>query len=200
MASAVGSRPTSLSSRRVFWPVLSLVALLAITIFFLYSQGRYWICTCGFVKVWAGDIYSFTDNSQHIFDPYSFSHVQHGLLFYMLVAWLLPRLRLGWQFFTAMAIEAGWEMFENSSIVIRRYQQTTISDGYSGDTILNSFSDLVLCGVGFWIAHWLGFRRTVVLFVVIEVAMILWIRDSMLLNILMLVFPVEAVRNWQLGL
>jgi hypothetical protein len=99
-----------------------------------------------------------------------------------------------------MTIEAGWEMFENSSMVIQRYNETTISKGYTGDTIINSLSDLTMCAVGFWIAHFLGFRRSLVLVVAIEVIMILWIRDSMIINILMLLFPVPALRNWQMGL
>jgi hypothetical protein len=200
MESATRISPTSLSSRRILWPALALLALLAFTLYFLYSQGRFWICTCGTVKLWAGDIWSNTDNSQHIIDPYSFSHIQHGLLLYWLVSWVLPRLSLAWRFVAALTIEAGWEMFENSSGMIRRYNEMTISKDYAGDTIINSFSDLAMCALGFWIAHFLGFRRTLVLFIAIEVVMILWIRDSMLLNIIMLLFPIEALRNWQMGL
>jgi hypothetical protein len=200
MESATRISPTPLSSRRILWPALALIALLAFTTYFLYSQGRFWICSCGFVKLWAGDIWSAIDNSQHIIDPYSFSHIQHGLLFYWLVAWVLPRLSLAWRFVAAMTIESGWEMFENSSVMIRRYNEMTISKDYTGDTIINSFSDLAMCTLGFWIAHYLGFRRTLVLFIAIEVVMILWIRDSMFLNIIMLLFPIEAIRNWQMGL
>lgn len=200
MESATRISPTSFSFRRVLWPALALSALLAFTVYFLHSQGRYWICTCGTVKWWAGDIWSMADNSQHIFDPYSFSHIEHGFLFYWLVAWALPRLRLAWRFVAALTIESGWEMFENSSTMIQRYNETTISKGYEGDTVINSLSDLALCGLGFWIAYFLGFRLTLVLLIVIEVVMILWIRDSMLINIIMLLFPVEALRNWQMGL
>ena len=200
MESAPPINPTSLSLRRILWPGLALSVLLVFTVYFLYSQGRTWICTCGTVKLWAGDIWSMADNSQHIFDPYSFSHIEHGLLFYWLVAWALPRVRLAWRFVVAMTIEAGWEMFENSSAMIQRYNETTISKGYAGDTIINSLSDLALCGVGFWIAHYLGFRLSLVLLILIEVVMILWIRDSMLINIIMLLFPIEALRDWQMGL
>jgi hypothetical protein len=200
MQSATRISPPFLSSRRILWPILALIALLAFTVYYLHSQGRFWICTCGTVKLWAGDIWSNSDNSQHLIDPYSFSHIEHGFLFYWLVTWLLPRIRLAWQLVSALTIEAGWEMVENSSMLIQRYNETTISKDYTGDTIINSLSDLAMCGVGFWIAHALGFRRTLVLLIAIEVVMILWIRDSMLLNIIMLLFPVEALRNWQMGL
>lgn len=200
MAAATHIPRTSLFPRRIVWPTVALIALLAFTAYYLQSQGRFWICSCGFVKLWGGDIWSKTDNSQQIFDPYSFSHIQHGFLFYWLVSWALPRLRLTWRLVSALTIESGWEMFENSRLIINRYNETTISKDYTGDTIINSFSDLAMCAVGFWIAHTLGFRRTFAIFVAIEVIMILWIRDSMIINIIMLVFPVEALRNWQMGL
>jgi hypothetical protein len=199
MESTTRISPTSLSSRRILWPAVALLALLAFTVSFLHSQGRFWICTCGTVKWWAGDIWSNTDNSQHLLDPYSFAHIEHGLLFYWLVVWVLPRLRVAWRFVTALTIEAGWEMIENSSVLIRRYNETTISKDYAGDTVINSLGDLAMCSLGFWLAHFLGFGRTLVLVIAIEVVMILWIRDSMLLNIIMLLFPVEALRNWQMG-
>jgi hypothetical protein len=200
MQSSTHGSSTLFSARQLLWPTLAMGVLLAFTIYFLHSQGRFWICTCGFVKWWAGDIWSNTDNSQHIFDPYSFSHIQHGFLFYWLVVWLLPKLTLAWKFVGAMSVEAGWEMFENSSMMIQRYNETTISKDYAGDTVINSMSDLALCGLGFWIAHYLGFRRTFVLLIAIEVVMILWIRDSIILNIIMLLFPIEAIRDWQMGL
>jgi len=200
MESSVGVSPASLSSRRILWPALAVVALLAFTVLFERSQGRFWICSCGYVKLWAGDIWSNLDNSQHLLDPYSFSHIEHGLLFYWLLYLLLPRIRVAWRFVSAITLESAWEMFENSSLVIQRYNETTISKGYTGDTIINSVSDLTMCGLGFWIAHFLGFRRSAALVIAIEVVMILWIRDSMIINIIMLLYPVPALRNWQMGL
>src|SRR6187397_858587 len=129
--------PTSGSRWRILGPALALVAILAFTLFFLQSQGRIWICTCGYVKLWAGDIWSNLDNSQHLLDPYSFSHIEHGLLFYWLAYLLLPTLRVAWRFVAAMTLEASWEMFENSNAVIRRYNETTISKEYAGDAIIN---------------------------------------------------------------
>lgn len=200
MESAAYIRPTPLPPRHILWSALTLIALLTFTVYFLHSQGRFWICTCGYVKLWAGDIWNNLDNSQHLLDPYSFSHIEHGILFYWLVYLLLPRLRLAWRFVVAMTIEAGWEMFENSSMVIQRYNETTISKGYTGDTIINSLSDLTMCALGFWLAHYLGFRRSLIVVIAIEAVMILWIHDSMIINIVMLLFPIPALRNWQMGL
>ena len=102
------------------------------------------------MKLWAGDIWSNLDNSQHLLNPYTFSHIEHGLLFYWLVYLVVPKLRLAWQFVIAMTIEATWEMFENSAPVIRRYNEMTISKDYSGDTIINSLSDMMtMCALGF---------------------------------------------------
>lgn len=179
-----------------FRPWVAIVALLVATALLLQGQGRLWICTCGRVLLWAGDIWS-SDNSQHLLDPYSFTHVLHGFVFFWLVAWLAPKLALGWQLWLALLIEAAWEVAENSAAVIDRYRETTIALGYNGDTIINALADIVLCGVGFWLARRLGWRRTLALFILTEVLLALWIRDGLLLNILMLLYPLDAVKTWQ---
>jgi hypothetical protein len=199
MESAARISTTSHASRRILWPALTVIALLAFTVFFERSQGRFWICSCGYVKLWAGNIWSNLDNSQHLLDPYSFSHIEHGILFYWLMSLLLPKIRLAWRYVAAITLESTWEMFENSSMVIQRYNETTISKGYTGDTIINSLSDLTMCTLGFWLAHFLGFRRSLALVIAIEVVMILWIRDSMIINIIMLLFPIPTLRHWQMG-
>lgn len=191
--------PAASAAHRWLWPALAIVALLALTVYLLYSQGRLWICACGYVRLWAGDIWS-SDNSQHIFDPYSFTHIEHGILFYWLLAWVLPRVRLAWRFVIALALEAGWEVGENTEAVINRYRETTLAQGYTGDTVVNSLADIAMCGVGFWIAHVLGFWKALALLVAIEVLLLWWIRDSLALNVLMLVYPIEAIRTWQMGL
>lgn len=199
MAPAPTPSPNPLTSRRFLWPVLTLVAFLALTAYLLHVQGRLWICACGSVRLWAGDIWS-SDNSQHLLDPYSFTHIEHGILLYWLLALLLPRVRLAWRFVIAMVIESGWEVLENSAAVIQRYREATLALGYEGDTVVNALSDVVLCGVGFVIAHYLGFWRTLVLLIAIEAVLIYWIRDSLLLNLIMLVFPIDAIRTWQMGM
>ena len=187
-----------ISHRRNPWPWLAIAFVLVLTIFGLWYQGRLWICSCGYVNLWAGNTKS-SDNSQHLFDPYSFTHVLHGLLFYGALAWIAPRLPLAWRLAVAVAVEAAWEVVENSAFVIQRYREATLALGYEGDTIVNSLGDILCMAAGFWLARVLGFRRSTVLFVVTEVVLTLRIRDSLLLNILMLLFPINAIKTWQMG-
>ena len=162
----------------------------------LRSQGRLWLCSCDYLLLWSGDPWS-SDNSQHLLDPYSFTHVLHGFVFCGLVALILPRLTEVWQLWVAVSIEAVWEVLENSEFVIRRYREETAALSYQGDTIVNSLADILLCGLGFVVARRLGLRRTVVLFVVTEVTLAVWIRDNLSLNVLMLIYPIEAIKEWQ---
>jgi len=179
-------------------PWLGLAILLAGTAWLLHGQGRLWICSCGQVWLWAGDIWS-SHNSQHLLDPYSFTHVLHGVLFYGLLVWLRPGLPLPWRLCLATLIEAAWEVVENSEFVIQRYRETTMALGYEGDTIVNSLGDIVVCGLGFMLARQLGFRRSVIFFVATELALLLWIRDSLILNVIMLLYPIEGIKAWQVG-
>jgi hypothetical protein len=114
-----------------------------------------------------------------------------------LLALIAPRLSPVWQLWVAVSIEALWEVVENSEFVIQRYREETAALGYHGDTIVNSLADIFLCGIGFVLARYLGFRRTFALFVVTEVALAIWIRDNLSLNILMLVYPIDAIKEWQ---
>ncbi len=159
--------------------------------------GRLWWCKCGSLSVWSWDIWS-THNSQHLIDWYSFSHVQHGLVFYGILHLLAHKSSLGFRLVVSTAIEAFWEVLENSPLIIDRYRAVTASLDYYGDSILNSASDVACCVFGFWLAIRLPGRVSIALFVVIELVMILWIRDSLLLNVLMLTWPIEAIRQWQL--
>jgi hypothetical protein len=156
-----------------------------------------WLCACGSVQLWSGQVCS-ANNSQHFLDPYSFTHVLHGFLFFWLIAWLLPRLGAKWQLALAVAVEGCWEVFENTNFIIDRYRSETAALGYNGDTVVNSFGDILCCMVGFIIARRLGLRRSLIVFAVLEVVLILWIRDSLLLEIVMLVVPVDALRAWQM--
>src|SRR4028118_130518 len=179
-------------------PWLAIVAVLVLVAYQLRSQGRLWWCPCDYLLLWSGDPWS-SDNSQHLLDPYSFTHVLHGFLFCGLIALIVPRLRRAWQLWLAISLEAVWEVVENSRFVIERYRKETAALGYQGDTIVNSLADILLCGVGFLLASRLGFRRTVALFVVTEVALTVWIRDNLSLNVLMLIYPLEVVKGWQGG-
>ncbi len=175
---------------------LALVALLAATALVLRAQGRLWICECGRVLVWVADAWS-GDTSQHLADPYTLTHVLHGVAFCGALALLLPRLDWRRRFLVAVLAEAAWEIIENTNYVINRYREATAALGYTGDTIINSLGDIAACALGFLLARRLGLWRSIAFFVAVEVMLVLWIRDSLLLNILMLFYPLDSVREWQ---
>jgi Protein of unknown function (DUF2585) len=172
-----------------------LVLLLMIVL--LRVQGRLVACACGYFEVWTSDTCS-ANNSQQLFDPYSFTHLLHGFLFFWLIALLFTRLTTGWQLWVAVLLESAWEVFENTSFVINKYRTETAALGYQGDTVVNSLGDLACALVGFLIARQLGVRRSLILFLLVELVLIVWIHDSLLLQILMLVQPVEAIKLWQM--
>ncbi|HEX4144707.1 MAG TPA: DUF2585 family protein [Pirellulales bacterium] len=175
-----------------------MAALLVATAIELHRQGRLWRSASGRLLPWAGDVWS-PENSQQFFDPYSATHVLHGFILCGLAAWLLDRWPVAWRLCLAIALESLWEMFENTQFAIDRYRQATVAVGYRGDTVINSLGDILSCGVGFLIAHRIGWRWSLAVFIATEVVLIYWIRDSLLLNVLMLVCPLARVKAWQLG-
>jgi hypothetical protein len=189
------------ATEKSLWPWLAIAVVLGATAPLLHAEGRLWICSCGNLHLWAGDTCS-ANNSQQFLDPYSFTHVLHGIVYFWLIALLvkfvLPWLRSAWQLWLAVAVASLWELFENSPVIIQRYREATAALGYQGDTVVNSMGDILCCVGGFMIARRLGLRPSIVAFVVTEIGLLLWIRDSLLLEILMLVHPVGAIKIWQL--
>lgn len=171
------------------------VVLLAMVVL-LRAEGRMFLCACGEFAVWISDWCS-SNTSQQLLDPYSITHILHGFLFFWLITLLFRRMPPAWQLWLALLLESAWEVLENTPFVIDKYRTETAALGYQGDTIVNSLGDLACALVGFLLARRLGVRRSLICFVLIELVLILWIRDSLLLQILMLVRPIEAIKLWQ---
>ena len=174
--------------------IVLLVPLMALA---LWAEGRLFYCSCGDLKFWVADTCS-SQNSQQLFDPYSFTHILHGFLLFWLVALVFKKLSSPWQLTLAAILEAVWEVIENTNFVIDRYRAQTAALGYTGDTVVNSIGDLCCAIAGFLIARRLGWFRAVIAFLLLEVVLFFWIRDSLLLQILMLIYPVNALKLWQM--
>ena len=195
----LANKPADIQRKRfVAW--LAITVVLIATVLLLREEGRSWICSCGKLSIWAGQVCS-ANNSQQFLDPFSFTHVLHGFVYAWLLSLLaiqLPRLTPGWQFSFAVTLGSLWELLENSDFIINRYRTETAALGYHGDTIVNSLGDITCAVAGFVIARQLGWRRSLVLFLIIELVLLIWIRDSLLLETVMLIHPISAIKAWQM--
>jgi hypothetical protein len=183
---------------RRFPPVLWAFAIIIVAAVILLMMGREPICKCGYIKLWHGVVVS-SENSQHISDWYTFSHIIHGFIFYGLLHLLGPRWSFAAKLAIATVIEGAWEIFENTDMIINRYREATIALDYYGDSVLNSVCDILAMMAGFYVASRLPAWGTVALAVVFELAVGYIIRDNLTLNIIMLLWPLEAIKAWQTG-
>jgi hypothetical protein len=191
------ARSVRFSFRSIWW-WLATAGVLAATACLLRLEGRRWWCACGQPNLWVSDTWG-PHNSQHLFDPYSFTHVEHGIILCGLLALAWPRLAAAWGLWFTLLAEAIWEVIENSAFVIDRYRAATAALGYEGDSIANSLGDIISGGLGFLVASRLGLKWSILLVVLTEVVLLFWIRDNLTLNILMLVHPSQTIKAWQMG-
>lgn len=168
----------------------------------LYVMGRVPICKCGYVKFWHGVVQS-SENSQHLLDWYTLSHIVHGFLFYFaawaIAKWQRWRLSFVWALVAAVSIETAWEIFENTEFVINRYREATISLDYFGDSIVNSLTDIIAMIAGFLLGRIVPVGVSILAVFGLEIFAAYIIRDNLLLNIVMLVYPLEFIKAWQGG-
>ncbi len=177
--------------------VSALIGIAVVMCLTLWQMGRVGWCEQGDWLPWSFDVMS-SHNSQHLFDPYALSHFEHGLgLWLLLCVVFRAQMSASLKILVIAAIEAGWEILENTPMVINRYREATISLDYFGDSIANSASDYVMCLAGVWLARRIKWQAAVAILITLEVISLVWIRDSLLINIIMLTFPIDAIKHWQ---
>ena len=188
-----------IEKRNLTIPIAASIGITVLMSLVLWWMGRVWWCKLGDWAIYINQAWNSSHTSQHIFDPYTFTHVLHGVAFFWLTSLVLPKLANEWRFLIATVLEAAWEILENSNFIIEKYRENTASLDYFGDSVANSIGDVIACTIGFWVAVILGWWKSLAFFVLTELVLILWIRDSLLINILMLLYPIEAIKTWQMG-
>ena len=172
------------------------IAVTGVIVLILWYLGRIWWCKSGDMAIYVHQAWNSSHTSQHLLDPYTFTHILHGVLFFWLARLLFPRLDNGWRFLIAATVEAAWEVLENTNFIIENTGEHGVA-GLFRRSIMNSVGDMAACAVGFWIAVRLGAWRSLIFFFAVEIVLLLWIRDGLLLNILMLIFPIDGIKQWQ---
>ena len=180
------------------WIIGAFIAVLVLTAGIELWMGRSPLGPDGRFGLWEGDIWS-SENSQRFADPYSFSHLVHGILFYGFLWLVARRLPARYRLLIALVLEAGWEILENSPLIINRYREATIALGYTGDSVLNSLSDILMMTIGFLFAARARTWISVAAIIAMEVGCALWVRDNLTLNIIMLIHPFDAIKTWQMA-
>jgi hypothetical protein len=187
-------------STRISFKTYLLVAagFIALQALVLLAMGQPLICECGYVRFWSGSV-SGPENSQQIADWYTFSHIIHGIAFYLILWLVAPGTPIGLRFALAVGIEVGWEIVENTPFIIDRYREAALAQGYFGDSVLNSVSDTLASVGGFVLARTLPVWTIAVLVIAAELFAAYMIRDNLVLNIIQLIYPTEAISTWQVG-
>lgn len=191
---------TKIETQNLMMPISISVGITILMSLLLLSMGRIWWCKQGDLAIFIKEAWGSVHTSQHLLDPYVLTHVLHGVALWMILTAVFSKLAVEWRFVIAIAAEAGWELLENSSFIIEKYRANTASFDYFGDSIVNSIADVAACAFGFWVAVKLGAWKSLAFFVLVEIFLILWVRDSLLINILMLIYPVDAIKIWQSGM
>ena len=177
--------------------ILLSIVIIVFAVIVLFSMGRIPFCKCGIISFWSSDVVS-DQQSQQLFDPYTFTHIIHGIIFYFLL-WLLFRKHLSpvQKLLIAVGIESAWEILENTNYVLDRYRAVTISYGYYGDSIFNSVGDILSMAGGFMLAWKLPKKLTVGIVIAIELLLLYFIHDNLTINIIMLIHPIQSIKVWQ---
>ncbi len=182
-----------------YLPIIYSGAIIIAMTAILLLMGREPICTCGYIKLWHGVVIS-SENSQHILDWYTFTHIAHGLIFYAILSFIAPKWSFTKKLLLAIAVEGAWEILENTDMVINRYRAATISLDYYGDSIINSIGDVLAMVLGFWFAAKQRVWLSILVLICMELMLAYIIRDNLSINIIMLIYPIEAIKLWQSGL
>jgi hypothetical protein len=193
--STSSAEANAISNDLITWSAIA--AIVTFTIGWLAINGAVWWSSTN-AAIWTSDIWS-RANSQHPLDPYTLTHTMHGVLCFWMTSLLAKRLPLSRQFFLAVIFACGWELLENSSIFIERFRVVTAASEYVGDALVNSVTDIAACCFGFYLASRMKYAASISLFFAVELITAIWVRDNMALNVLMIVFPVDSVRHWQIG-
>ncbi|MEK7155657.1 MAG: DUF2585 family protein [Patescibacteria group bacterium] len=180
---------------RKIWIIV--IAILAAHTALLYFMGQPWMYEGGYIKLWYGASVLTSENSQHLSDWYTLSHVIHGILFYAGLSLVFPKLSVGTRLLMALAIESGWELFENTDMIINRYREQALAQGYFGDSIVNSTGDMLAALGGFLLAWRLPIYASIIAIILLEAIAIYFIRDSLTFNIIQLIHPIDAIGAWQ---
>jgi hypothetical protein len=182
--------------RQCTWIIVAAIAILVVTAVGELWMGRLPLGPDGRFGLWEGNIWS-SEQSQRFADPYTFSHAIHGMLFYGFLWLVVPQMHVRHRFVCALALEGAWELLENSPLIINRYREVTIALGYVGDSVFNSLSDILFAGLGFLLTWRARIWVTVVAIIAMEIGTALAVRDNLTLNIIMLVYPIDAIKAWQ---